>query len=99
MQCTSLGLYGSKYNFEYLGFVDKLENNAVLADAIYNPDPTAFLAKGQERGLLTVNGMGMLACQKRQIFKACLNIDIGDEGKKAVKRIVSAELERRYGKK
>lgn len=97
MQCTSLGIYGGSQDFEYLGFLDRLNADAVAADAIYNPSPTAFLAHARKRGLLAVNGLGMLACQKRQIFKACLGIDIGDEGKKAVKRIISALLEERYG--
>ncbi len=99
LQCTSLGLAGSDQDYSYLGFLERLNADAAAADAIYNPDPTSFLRKARECGLKTVNGIGMLACQKRQIFKACLGIDIGDEGKKAVREIVTKCLEERYGKR
>jgi shikimate dehydrogenase len=92
MQCTSLGLYGGGQDYDYLGFIDRLPCDSAVADAIYNPDPTALLERAQKRGLKTVNGIGMLACQKQQIFKACLHIDIGDEGKKMVRSIITRSL-------
>lgn len=63
VQCTSLGMYGMNQDFEYLGFIDLLPDGSLVADAIYNPETTAILAKAIQRGLMTINGIQMLVWQ------------------------------------
>ena len=40
----------------------------VVSDVVFNPVQTLFLAKAQEQGARTVNGLGMLACQGARNF-------------------------------
>lgn len=62
VQCTSLGMAGSKQQYASLDFLHALRPTALCADVLY---PTsAFLQKAQSLGLRTVNGMGMLLNQQ-----------------------------------
>lgn len=62
VQCTSLGMAGSKQQYSSLNFLHALRPTALCADVLY---PTsAFLQKAQSLGLKTVNGMGMLLNQQ-----------------------------------
>ncbi|MEZ4357953.1 MAG: shikimate dehydrogenase [Eubacteriales bacterium] len=69
IQTTSLGLTGMKQDYDYLDFIDKLPQNAVVTDLIYNPKETSLLKKARERGLKTVNGLRMVYCQSKQIIE------------------------------
>lgn len=81
VQCTSLGLYGTGTDFEYLGFLEKMAPGAVAADALYNPDPTSFLKVATDLQLKTVNGMPMLGCQMAEIFKNIFGITVTERSK------------------
>lgn len=60
---TPLGMQGYGANFEDLGFVSRLPENAFVCDIVYSPPKTPLLAKAQGRGLQTANGLCMLICQ------------------------------------
>ena len=55
--------------------LDKLPKSALVADIIYVPLETPFLAAGRRRGNRTVNGLGMLLHQGRPAWKAWFGID------------------------
>lgn len=55
--------------------LDRLDKNALVADIIYSPLETPFLAQARERGNRTVNGLGMLLHQGRPAWKAWFGID------------------------
>ena len=63
VNCTNLGMAGTTGQFDSFDFVDALPPHAVVCDAIYNPPETALLAHARGRGLVTMNGMGMLLHQ------------------------------------
>ncbi|MBR5152009.1 MAG: shikimate dehydrogenase [Clostridia bacterium] len=63
VQATPLGMHGVKEDFSDLTFLECLPKNAMVTDLIYNPPKTALLAKAEELGLSTLNGMGMLIYQ------------------------------------
>ncbi len=63
VNCTSLGMAGTKENFADLSFIDILPAGAAVCDAIYAPPETALLRRARERGLVTMNGLGMLVHQ------------------------------------
>jgi shikimate dehydrogenase len=45
-----------------------------VADLIYTPLETPFLAAARERGCVTVNGLGLLLNQARFAFKAWFGV-------------------------
>jgi shikimate dehydrogenase len=55
--------------------LDKLPKHALVADIIYTPLETPFLAEGRSRGNPTVNGLGMLLHQGRPAWKAWFGIE------------------------
>ncbi|MFM9969789.1 MAG: shikimate dehydrogenase [Burkholderiales bacterium] len=55
--------------------LDKLSTSALVADIIYIPLETPFLAAARARGNNTVNGLGMLMHQVRPAWKAWFGID------------------------
>ncbi len=57
---TSLGMKGQP---ELPVVLDAAPQNAVVTDIVYTPLLTGFLAMAQERGLTTVDGLGMLLHQ------------------------------------
>lgn len=63
VQCTSQGMKEIGRDYEYLGFIDKLPNNAVVTDVIAFPIVTTLLAHAQKRGLKTSNGIDMITSQ------------------------------------
>lgn len=75
MQCTSLGMHGMTVDYEYLDFLEKLPKGAAVADALYNPDPTSFIAKARALGLPNANGSPMLANQMLLMFGNVLRCD------------------------
>jgi shikimate dehydrogenase len=56
--------------------LDKLSPTALVADIIYTPLETPFLAAARQRGNRTVNGLGMLLHQGRPAWKAWFGIDV-----------------------
>lgn len=63
VNCTSLGMAGTKAQFEDLSFLDGLPADAAVCDLIYHPPETELLKQARARGLLTLNGLGMLIGQ------------------------------------
>ncbi|HKA45526.1 MAG TPA: shikimate dehydrogenase [Burkholderiales bacterium] len=55
---------------------DKLARSALVADIIYTPLETPFLAAARRRGNRTVNGLGMLLNQGRPAWKAWFGVDV-----------------------
>ena len=54
--------------------LDRLARNALVADLIYTPPETPFLAAARARGNPTVNGLGMLLNQARPAFNAWFGV-------------------------
>ena len=63
IQATPLGMQGIDQNFRNFAFLDALPKGALVSDLIYQPDRTLLLHKAEERGLATLNGLGMLIFQ------------------------------------
>lgn len=63
VNCTSLGMEGTVGQFEDLSFLDVLPPAAAVCDLIYAPPETALLRAARQRGLRTINGLGMLLHQ------------------------------------
>jgi shikimate dehydrogenase len=55
--------------------LDRLEPHALVADIIYTPLETPFLAAARTRGNRTVNGLGMLLHQGRPAWRAWFGIE------------------------
>ncbi len=55
--------------------LDKLSKSALVADIIYTPLETPYLAAARVRGNRTVNGLGMLLHQGRPAWKAWFGIE------------------------
>lgn len=53
-----------------------LERDALVADIIYIPKETPFLAAARARGNRTVNGLGMLLHQGRPAWKSWFDVDV-----------------------
>ncbi|MHB1315198.1 MAG: shikimate dehydrogenase family protein [Christensenellales bacterium] len=88
LQCTPLGMQGKGIQHEYLGFLDKLPQGSGVVDAVYNPDPTLFLEKAKEKGLLTVSGMNMFLCQLEQIFDKVFHVRLDQESLQLAGRVM-----------
>ena len=63
INATPLGMSGISYDYTDLSFLDKLNNEALAVDLIYNPEKTAFLKYAEKNGNKIMNGYGMLICQ------------------------------------
>ena len=92
-QCTPLGMYGTGTSFPYLGFLEKMGGDTVVADVVYNPPRTALLQAAARRGLQTVNGTGMLVHQAEKLTRFFFGSGLGPEGKSVAGRAVEAALE------
>jgi shikimate dehydrogenase len=55
--------------------MSRLRDSAILMDMTYRPLITPFLARGQARGLLTVDGLAMLIGQARPSFRALFGME------------------------
>jgi shikimate dehydrogenase len=55
--------------------LERLETGALVADIIYTPLETPFLAAARARGNRTVNGLGMLLHQGRPAWKAWFDVE------------------------
>lgn len=63
INCTSLGMTGMAGQFEDLSFLEELSSETAVFDLIYSPAQTKLLARAQELGCKTANGLGMLIWQ------------------------------------
>jgi len=83
LDCTPLGMAGYPHTHEYLGFVEKLPDNATVFDCVINPPDTPLIKEAKKRGLKTVPGMKMLIGQMDSIFDFMFGVKITKEHKKA----------------
>ena len=83
VNCTDQGMIGKPALDIDLA---RLAPSTLVADLIYTPLETPFLAEARKRGCVTVNGLGLLLNQARLAFKAWFGIlpDITPELVKAV---------------
>jgi shikimate dehydrogenase len=71
VNCTDQGMIGKPALDINLA---KLASATLVADLIYTPLETPFLAQARERGCVTVNGLGLLLNQARFAFKAWFGV-------------------------
>jgi shikimate dehydrogenase len=72
VNATSLGMTGQP---EVSFSLDKLPPAAFVADIVYTPCETGLLRQAEERGNMTIDGLGMLLHQARPSFKAFFGRD------------------------
>lgn len=65
---TPLGMYPLIDTFPTLPY-DAITEDHILIDLVYNPEETAFMRLGRERGALTMNGTLMLHAQAEEAWK------------------------------
>ena len=63
VNCTNLGMEGTGGQFSDFSFLEALPSRAAVCDVIYAPAETELLRRARERGLRTLNGLGMLIWQ------------------------------------
>lgn len=68
VNATPLGMYPNTNEMPPVE-VDLLPSHALVCDLIYNPGQTLLLRKAAERGLITLNGIGMLLYQGAIAFE------------------------------
>jgi shikimate dehydrogenase len=83
INCTNQGMIGKPALDVDLA---RLAPTTMVADLIYTPLETPFLAQARERGCVTVNGLGLLFNQAKLAFKAWFGVlpDVTPELIKAV---------------
>ena len=83
VNCTDQGMTGKPALDIDLA---RLAPSTLVADLIYTPLETPFLAEARSRGCMTVNGLGLLLNQARLAFKAWFGVlpDVTPELLKAV---------------
>lgn len=83
VNCTDQGMNGKPPLDIDLG---QLASRTLVADLIYTPLETPFLAEARMRGCMTVNGLGLLLNQARLAFKAWFGVmpDVTPELLKAI---------------
>lgn len=62
IQCTNIGLFPDTESKPEINY-DSLRPEMVACDVVFNPPLTGFLQEAQDRGLKTINGLGMLVNQ------------------------------------
>jgi len=90
VQCTSLGAAGHSQDYENVDFIDELPDNATVADVLY--PTTSILTRARERGLKTVNGMGMLVHQQIAMMKFRFGIDMPESALKVAEEAVAVAV-------
>jgi shikimate dehydrogenase len=89
---TSLGMQGQPG----LGVdLAPLPQNAVVADIVYVPLETRLLAVARARGLVAVDGLGMLLHQARPGFEAWFGV--APQVDQALRDVVAADIPKREG--
>ena len=74
VNATSIGLYPDVDSAPSVDFSDA-KSDLLVADAVFNPAETKFLAAAKERGLPTVDGLSMLVYQGVIGFKMWTGVD------------------------
>jgi shikimate dehydrogenase len=67
---------GVSDDFEHLDFLNKLPQEALVMDLVYDPPVTRFLKRANNQGLNTLNGLGMLIYQGILADRLFLNMDL-----------------------
>ena len=89
---TSLGMQGQPPLEMELG---ALATSAVVADIVYVPLETRLLAAARARGLIAVDGLGMLLHQARPGFEAWFGV--APQVDQALRDVVAADIPKRDG--
>lgn len=67
INCTPLGTFPQEFQFPAIPY-QYLTTSHYLFDLVYNPEETAFLKKGKEKGCRVTNGLQMLYYQADAAF-------------------------------
>ena len=67
--------------------LDYLSKRVIYNDLIYNPKQTATMKMFKKKGLLTLNGLGMLVNQAALSFKLWFDINLTIEDIKEAKEL------------
>lgn len=68
INCTPVGMFPHTDAYPDIPY-QYITNRHILYDVIYNPSRTLFLQKGEERGAIVRNGLGMLYGQAEEAWK------------------------------
>lgn len=68
INCTPLGTYPNLEDCPVIPY-EFLTSKHILYDLVYNPEETAFLLKGKEKGAVIKNGIEMLELQAEKAWK------------------------------
>lgn len=68
--------------------IDFIDENTFVADMIYNPRETRFLAEARRRGAKTVNGLGMLIYQGILAYELFTGTKLPENAYEAAERVV-----------
>jgi shikimate dehydrogenase len=71
VNATSVGMGDGQLPFDPSG----LRAGQVLADIVYHPSPTPLLDTARARGLVTVDGLGMLVHQAGHAFRLWTGVE------------------------
>lgn len=77
INCTPLGMEGIGLDFEDFSFLD--DTGATVLDLIYRPSETSLLREAKERGLATLNGLGMLIYQGILAFELFTDVELNHQ--------------------
>ncbi|WP_103070669.1 shikimate dehydrogenase family protein [Aquimarina sediminis] len=67
INCTPLGTHPNIHDYPNIPY-EYIGKNHVLYDLIYNPNETAFMIKGKEKGAKVTNGLQMLILQAEKAW-------------------------------
>ncbi len=82
INCTPLGMEGVAGDFEDFSFLDGTK--AAVVDLIYRPSETRLLAEAKKRGLVSVNGLGMLIRQGILAFELFTDFKLDHDAEAAL---------------
>lgn len=68
VNATPLGMIGGE-KWPDFGFLDGLQNNSIVFDMVYGPEPTALVTEAQRRGLAAMDGRKLLQKQAEIAFQ------------------------------
>lgn len=68
VNATPLGMFGGE-KWPDFGFLDGLQNNSIVFDMVYGPEPTALVTKAHRRGLTAMDGRKLLQKQAEIAFQ------------------------------
>lgn len=88
MQSTPLGLFGFPEEHTYLGFMDKLRQDAVVMENIVNPPLTKVVQIARARNMKIIYGIDMMIGQLSEIFEFCYGFKPADAHLEAAKKNV-----------